>query len=144
MKLSGRGIWIIFCCVLMSAWGCHKQTGNVAGTVRFEEQTLPNGRVVFYCDGGEQPVLMSPIVDGTYTIQDAPTGDARITVETFETKTTTVPGQFNSPDTGDLDFTENISGPFVRLPDRFRAPDQSNLRLTIEPGDNRYDIDLAK
>lgn len=132
--------------VLICFAGCGAKTGDVSGTVRFEGKSLPQGRITFYCEGGDKPVLTSPIADGRYSIQQAPLGNSKITVETFQIRTTRVPGQINSPVPDDVDsgFEETVSGEFVRIPERYRSLSESNLTCQIDAGSNPHDIDLEK
>ena len=143
--------------VLACLVGCSSKKGDVSGTVRFEGEVLPRGRITFYCEGGEQPVLMSNIVDGSYAIEEAPIGNSKITVETFQIKTTRVPGQIDSPTPDDVDTEPKEqpelegdvapttkSGKFIRLPDRYSSLSDSKLTLQIDSGPNHHDVDLEK
>ena len=148
--ISSRGWWLL---LWVSAIGCGTKTGDVSGTVEFKGRALNDGRVTFYCEGGEKPVLISQISNGNYSIVDAPLGQAKITVETFEHRSTPVPGQINSPDPiGDSEDseesepTERITnqGNHVALPARYSSPDSSNLSLEIQPGKNLHALELQE
>ena len=137
---------------LLSCTGCGDKTGDVAGTVRYDGQEIPHGRIVFYCQGGDKLVLMGPISDGSYSIQDVPVGPAKITVETFEQKTTPVPGQFSKhgsmsspipqdqPPDGAAIGDSNRD--YLAIPNRYRSVDRSNLDVEISRGQNVHDVDL--
>ena len=122
--------------------GCGSRMGDISGTVSFNGEPLPSGRIAFYCNGGDKPVLMSPIEAGTYTITGAPLGPSRVTIETFEMKTTPVPEMIGSPQPPDQPATTTAGKEYVRLPVRYASAETSELTHEILAGTNLKDFDL--
>lgn len=91
-------------------------SGSVAGTVAVDGQPLRQGKVVFHPNKGK-PVAVA-ITDGDYTATNLPPGTLTVTIE--------VPEEFKK---------------FVN-PVRYSDPKTSLLRVTVEPGPNRFDIQL--
>ena len=84
---------------------------------------------------------MADIVDGAYSIAKAPAGDCKITVATYETKTTAVPfmpKDAASPPGGG----PKQSGKYVPIPAKYGDPAQSGLTYRIVSGEQVYDIEL--
>ena len=128
-------------CIWMT--GCGPSTGDISGTVSFEGKQLPSGRITFLCEGGDKPVLMSVIDDGSYVINDAPIGNAQVTVETFETTTTAVPNMIASPSPPDQEGQASSSTEYVRIPTRYKARSTSGLKHEIVAGDQARDFELT-
>ena len=140
--------WFI-CCAILCCGGCSKPTGDISGTVQWEGQPLIQGRIAFHCQGGDKPVLMTNVRSGEFAIQAAPLGRCQVTVETFEQKTTRVPGQINSPTPDDVPLPEDEASPvidasYVPLPSRYASPEKSGLEFEVAPGPNTFDIELER
>ena len=143
MMFTRHFTWLLLAIVVLVNTGCGSQTGDVSGTVSFDGKKLPSGRISFLCEGGNKPVLMSSITDGSYLVYDAPIGPARVTVETFEITTTAVPNMIASPLPPDQQNDAASEAEYVRIPTRYRAPTTSDLSHEIVSGDHVRDFHLT-
>lgn len=125
--------------------GCGAPTGRITGTVTFDGKPLPAGRITFLCFGEGRPVLSSPIADGRYLMEAVPVGGARIAVETFNTEAFRQPKPAPGVPAITLSpaFMIGPPGPYVKIPDRYRHPDDSGLSLDIQGGNQVHDIALV-
>jgi hypothetical protein len=116
--------------------------GSVSGKVTFQGKPLPSGRITFFCEGGEKPVMSCNIKDGAYKIDKAAVGSARVSVQTFEFKRVHVPGE---PKSSNLPGDEEPATPgsYVRIPQKYRVPDSSGLTYTITKGAQTKDFELT-
>ena len=144
MTTSASGFpWLLVTAVVATVTGCGVQTGDISGTVSLEGQKLPSGRIVFLCEGGSKPVLMSSIRDGSYAVNEAPIGPARVTVETFELTTTPVPNMISSPSPPDQQAEGAVGAAYMRIPARYKTPTTSGLTHDVVSGNQSRDFDLT-
>lgn len=128
--------------------GCSRPN-RVSGTVTYDGQPLPAGRVTFLCDGEGRPVLSGTIgPDGAYEIENPPVGRARVSVETFKPQPKPPPTGDVIPSSDPFDTLipapwEDV-GPYVPIPNRYGSVKTSGLEFLIEPGSQTFDIPLAK
>ena len=132
--------------VVAAAGGCGGGTGDLRGKVTFNGKPVTSGTVqVFLPDGSTRTSAIAP--DGSYAVNDVPTGAVRIGVsspnpkqryddliafaKTEEQKKKAVP-----PDSATVKS-------WVGLPDAAAQPESSGLSATIKPGDNHQDLALA-
>ena len=126
---------------LLTCTGCGAKSGDITGKVLFRGEPLPAGKISFFCEGGNKPVIARDITAGAYSILNAPLGAARVTVVTFQIKQDPVPGAIQSPVPTDVSAAP--SGPYVAIPDRYRMPDTSGLTYTITAGQQTKDWELT-
>jgi hypothetical protein len=126
---------------IMTIAGCGSPAGMVSGKVAFKGEPLPAGKITFFCEGGGKPVIGRDIANGTYAMPEMPTGNARVTIATFEVKQDAVPGPVQSPKPTDIPAAP--AGPYVKIPDKYRMPDTSGLTYTITSGKQTKNWDLA-
>ncbi len=144
MTMSTRRFaWLLVAIAVAGVTGCGAQTGHISGTVSLDGQKLPSGRIVFLCEGGDKPVLMSSINDGSYIVNEAPIGPARVTVETFELTTTPVPNMIDSPAPPDQQNDAAAEAEYMSIPARYRAPTTSGLIHDIVAGSQVRDFNLT-
>ncbi|MCY2989462.1 MAG: hypothetical protein NTY19_16545 [Planctomycetota bacterium] len=127
--------------VLLTCAGCNAKSGDIAGKVLFRGEPLPAGKISFFCEGGNKPVIARDITAGAYAIPSAPVGEVRVTVVTFQIKQDPVPGAIQSPMPTDVSTAS--SGPYVAIPDRYRMPDTSGLTYTITAGQQTKNWELT-
>lgn len=121
--------------------------GNVTGTVRFEGQPVTAGRITVLCEGGDKPVVFADIKDGTYRIERAPVGSARVTIQAFAAgpaagSVPVPPGA--GPALPIPASVPRVGKPLEGFPDRYLNPDASGLTFEIAPGPQMHDIDLGR
>lgn len=141
----------------LAGTGCGR-TGAISGTVTYKGKPLPGGIVAFL--GQKNTVLISQIKpDGSYLIENIPVGEAQITVETYPPPVVSplmrgnaqqnirhMPAEMaakveqESPAMKEPSKAEQ--GGYVKIPDRYRLPDQSELKYTVKAGSQTYDIKL--
>jgi hypothetical protein len=121
--------------------GCGAPQGTVSGQVKFQGQPLPAGKITFFCEGGTKPVITRDLTHGQYTMPEMPVGNARVAVATIEIKQDAVLGAMQSPTPTDVPAA--ATGPFVKIPDKYRMPDLSGLTYPIVAGKQTKDWDLA-
>lgn len=126
--------------MLLALFGCGRGTGLdvalVEGTVRYRDQPLQQGRVVFTPeDGTPGPAAIGNIQpDGTFSMQTsnrqgAAVGRHIVTVHCRRTAT--------EQEQRNLVITESL------IPDKYWRSDQSPLRFEVRSSEvNRYDIAL--
>ena len=118
----------------MALSGCGG-TGDVSGTVRFNGKPLPGGRVTFTSLEKTAKYAFAPIrEDGSYTIENCPTGPVRITVQAVVPRSGAVP-RGAKPGPG------GRSAP-VLLPVRYADPEKSGLDYVVSRGEQLHDIAL--
>ena len=119
--------------ITFSTSGCGGPfTGEVAGSVRYNGQPLPGGKVtLIHPDGriGEGDINE----DGTYSIPKAPGGDVNVTVYTMP-PIGGIPG---------LSKPVYPAGKYVPIPLKYRKPDTSELKLEVKRGSQEFNIDLT-
>jgi hypothetical protein len=110
-------------------------TGDVSGTVRFNGKPLPGGRVTFTSLEKKGKFVFASIrEDGSYLIENCPTGPVRITVQTVVLRSGVVPAG-KKPGPG------GRSVPVI-LPVRYADPEQSGLDYLVSRGQQQHDINL--
>jgi hypothetical protein len=142
-KSSGIPSWLVGVCVLaiITGVGCGAPTGTVSGRVMFQGQPLPTGKITFFCESGTKPVISRDIADGQYAMPEMPAGNARVTIAAIEIKQDAVPGAIQSPKPSDVPAA--ATGPFLKIPDKYRMPDTSGLTHTILAGTQTKDWELT-
>ena len=136
-----RSVRILAVLVATAAAGCGASKGDVSGTVRFKEAPLPSGRIVFICEGGDRPVLTGTIKDGAYAFSGVPVGPVKVTLQTFEFKSTPVPNQpkdITPPGGGEA----MAAGKYVPIPPRYGSAEGSGLTFHVTGGKQTQNFDL--
>jgi hypothetical protein len=131
--------------LVLAGCGWPAPTGSIAGTVRFGGKPVAAGRLTVLCEGGNKPVFFADIKDGGYSVNGAPVGAARVTVQVFPTqpsadKSPTFPGGAAA-----LPIPANVpraGKPASGFPERYLNPNTSGLRCEIRPGPHTRDFEL--
>ena len=139
------GVGLVSALLGLAGCGWPAPMGSLAGTVRFGGKPVAAGRITVLCEGGNKPVFFATITDGGYSIDGAPVGAARVTVQAFAAhpstgKAPTLPG-----DAPPLPIPANvprIGKPVSGFPERYLTPTTSGLRCEIKPGPQTQDFDL--
>lgn len=129
----------------LAGCGWTPPTGSITGVVRFGGKPVGTGRITVLCEGGKKPVFFAVIANGEYSVQGAPVGAARVTVQAFAAQTPssqapTLPG--NAPSLPIPANVPPVGRPASGFPERYLNPNTSGLRCEIKPGPQTLDFDL--
>lgn len=142
-KMAGgmrRGVRMLLLGLLLAAaGGCGgNKTGNISGTVMFQGKPLPGGFINFYSVGADGAILdqkSGPIDDkGNYSVAKVRTGDAKITVQGPAGEL-----QANMTEKGGM---PKRGKPPVILPPNYGDVKQTDLKYTVTPGEQKYEVVL--
>ena len=150
-----RWLPLILAVLIMTMAGCTSK-GNVTGKVTFKGKPMPGGSVVFFgpsgSGGGSAPI--NP-VDGTYSIENLPTGELKVAVEPYgkperapqpgmgskEPKNTGPPKDINMPPEMAKQYEKKSTGAkHVLVPEQYTKPDTSGFKVTVKAGTTTFDI----
>lgn len=137
------------------AAGCARK-GTVSGKVSYQGQTLDHGTVLFVSPGKK---TVSCVIgsDGSYTIADIPAGTVKIGVQSKllqKTKLTDpeaikrarpeIPAGANLPPGAEKIYgaKQVASSQTVDVPDELADPEKSGKTLTVNGGEQQFDITL--
>jgi hypothetical protein len=128
--------------------GCGGGKGDVSGTVTYNHQPIPWGRITFLCEGGRKPALSSSIRNGSYKISNCPVGLVQIGVESFPARarvTKDMPPQMlkSFQAAGTEEPPPEAIGKHLEIPSRYADPTQSELEYTVQRGVQNHDISLT-
>lgn len=117
---------------------------DVTGKVLFRGKPLPGGQVVFVTVKGG--FNSSAVIDekGNYQIS-APVGEVTIAVDNGMLEPQRGPSvQGFHPKSPDAEETEKpIKGRWVNIPHSYADPSTSDLKYTVKPGPQTYNIELS-
>lgn len=142
---SFAGLSVLGALLGVAGCGWPSPTGSIAGTVRFGGKPVPAGRITVLCEGGKKPVFFADITDGGYSVEGAPVGAARVTVQAFAAQPSTGKAPSLPGDAPPLPIPANvprIGKPVNGFPERYLNPNTSGLRCEIKPGPQTQDFDL--
>jgi hypothetical protein len=151
-RLPARGGLIVL--LLLGAAGC-TGPGTVTGKIKYKNQTLGGGTVVFTVPG-KGSVRSDIGEDGSYTVSKCPPGTANVTVETASAKPAQPPGGRAAPGAGMKPppgaIPEGVDarlyqggekkGKYVWIPDRYNDAGKSGLEYPVHSGSQEINIDL--
>jgi hypothetical protein len=154
MRLMTRRKLIAFALASLSffAVGCGGK-GTVSGKVAYKKTPLPAGLVLFKTESGD--VFHGQIQDGSYTVENVPTGAVKIGIE-VPVAPKGVGGKNVPPPKGKMGPPKGVtlpegveikgpSSPFppgFQFPPYYRDPDKSNLTYTVTSGPQEHNINL--
>lgn len=141
-----RGVVLL---VGLAAAGCGGGTADLSGTVRYNGKPVVYGTVVVLGpDGSTHNGAIQP--DGTYRVADIAAGAVKVMVSSPPP-----PGVKGGRKAGGRDAIDDERGPppdeavspevvkgWVKLPDKYSVPEQTDLTLTLKPGPNAQDLEL--
>lgn len=121
---------------LMGLAGCGGGTGDLSGTVTFNGKPVRVGTVAVAASDGS--ILSGVIQDnGTYSIPNVPSGEAKIAVHSPDPKTVKVAMRKKDEKPPPPDASK-----WVAIPEKYADHAQSELTTTIKTGPNTFPIDL--
>jgi hypothetical protein len=121
------------------ATGCSEnKTGNVSGIVTFQGKPMPGGYIFFTNVASEGSVIAQKSggigEDGAYSVAKVPIGDVKITLqEPAGALEANLPAKGGMP---------RRAPPPVTLPPQYKSVEQTDLKYTVTPGDQKHDIEL--
>jgi hypothetical protein len=128
----------------VSAAGCAPlPTGTVSGKVTTSDgKPLPKGLITFLSEVGKKDVYNAAIVNGQYLTSEIPAGPAKVViVPALETAGGAgVPvekGNDRVPQPKPADGKKPIE-----VPAKYQNADTSGLHLTVQSGENTFDVNL--
>jgi len=133
-----HGCWIApVLATALLAGGCGTPQGRVSGTVTYQNKPVEAGTVTFYVIGAPRPVA-AVITDGKYEAVDISPGEAMVTVSgppPSEPVGKTQKGEGGRPRPTPVPATSSV-------PAKYADSSTSDLRFTVEPGENTIPINL--
>lgn len=122
--------------LVLVATGCGggRDTATVTGRVTYKGQPLTAGSVAIHV-AGRRPATGPINPDGTYRVEQAPVGEAKVAVQTPRPAPATkaAPG----PVPGGAAPVR-----VVPIPDRFADADRTTLSAVVRSGGQQHDIDI--
>jgi hypothetical protein len=115
---------------------------KVKGTVTYKNAPVTGGNLIFHKEG-TYPVVIMP--DGTYQGVDLPVGETTITVETesLNVKPQTYGGKKAMSSAPPPGAATGAAGVYVKIPEKYRSPKTSPLKLNVINGDQVHNIELT-
>lgn len=141
------------------AAGCgpdYKARGSVKGKVTLGKTALTTGTVMFHNANG---ITASGAIDteGNYSVPDAPLGECTITVTVPEQPRDPsvtarwknkmqmpggVKGSVNPEGSEGIELMPNMPTKFMRIDGKYSKPETSDLKYTVEKGEQTHNIEL--
>ncbi len=140
----GKGWGLPLTLAALAAAGCSPATGSISGKVVYTAQdgahVVKGGYVNFTAaDGSRHSADISK--EGTYTVENVPLGDAKVSVDTSSLKPNpNAPNMGNRPPNDpNLAAAKDAAERYVWIPDKYADPASSGLTVTVKAGNNPYD-----
>jgi hypothetical protein len=139
--------------VLLALAGCGSSDGinrggELSGVVRIDGRPLGGGRVEVFSGDGKHSVGCEIRPDGSYTVNEPPLGPCKITVKTsYLQGMPAVPKggkggpQGSSPG---IILPKDVGLVYTPIPAKYEELSTTDLTVTVEPGKQSHDIDLAR
>jgi len=129
---------------LVAAVGCPSKgaKNSVSGKVRLSGDPVAGNIIFVGTDGKKVEAPISP--DGTYLVENPPTGSVKIAVTSFGNMAMPTPS--GGKDTDKLmgaDKGKVTTKMGVPPPAKYASADSSGLTFTVTTGKQKHDIDLA-
>ena len=127
--------------VLTALGGCGNGKGTVSEKVSYQGSSLQYGTVQFVTPGG---VMVGEIdSSGTYTIKDAPTGLAKISVTCQDPEYANYMKKL-SASARDPKIAKPDGKPedFYKIPGKYTNPETSELAFEVKSGSQTFNIEL--
>lgn len=159
------GSVVFFSCMLVLALGCGGPgEGAVSGQVLFDGKPLPGGRLTFRPGDPRQNAVSAEIDERGNFQAVLPAGEVSICIDNRELEppprliAAVPPGlspEFQKalasskvsriePPTPAAAAQEQPAGRYVKIPERYYTIEDSQLKFTVAPGEQRQNIELKK
>jgi hypothetical protein len=146
-------------CVLLSLGfisGCGQKKGSVKGKVTVGGQKVTQGTISFLDANDNSNKGASIQEDGTYSIDNIPSGTKYVSVQSPEPKTSEMPkgpggetamGKVKAPEGEQSGMKtakqiEKMKETWIKIPDDYQDPTKKKLKFEVKPGENTYDIKI--
>jgi hypothetical protein len=133
--------------ILLSSLGCSRGnpqlTGaSVSGTVKYQGKIVTGGMIRLIALRDENETATGRILgDGTFTIPNAPLGEVKVVVDTEMARFDPSTMVKNAPPSA-ITFPKGSPMKYVPIDRKYRDPAQTSVRLTIEKGEQKKDIEM--
>lgn len=120
--------------------------GTISGTVTYNGNPLPGGRITFYPQGKiKTPASAKIDANGKYTIAGCITGPVKITIETFPPQKPAAPVKDAPADQGPK--PSGTAAPLItntiKLPAEYNNPDATPIpAFTVSAGQQSHDVPI--
>lgn len=163
--VSVLGLLTCFALMIGCGGGVTNAPARINGKVTYKGAPVTGGTIGFLSKGGEGGAYSSGIQpDGSFSATDIAAGDIIVTVETESVNPATkaitytggdskMPGKAGAPKPGTAKRMESSPRPsyakenappaYVKIPAKYSKKDQTTLKATLKPGDNKIDFDLT-
>jgi hypothetical protein len=141
-----RGLILLFCLLFT---GCSSQ-GTISGQITYQGKPVPEGTVVMVPAEGQ--AVTGIIKDGHYEVKGIVKGMVKIAVQTTESAAVNrsvqrIPKGMGPPkelglDPAIYDPSAQRQVKSMRIPEKYRDPEQSGLTYTVKGGKQEFNIDL--
>ncbi len=136
--------------------GCSGSKGTITGKVTYQGQPVTGGIVLFVSTAGKGTGRSDIRSDGSYTIENMPTGMAKIAVDTRSAQGPAAgskgpPANMKPPEGAKVPDAAKKSGIYGSaprggnappIPENFADPDKSGLEYMVTGGAQTHPIDL--
>ena len=128
--------WLKPLLLILAGTGCGPHLGHVSGKVLYKNQPLSSGTVLFVGPDGTTRGFSAIAADGTYRIEKVPVGPVKIAVVS---EPRVPPGLANARGPGPQP-PDQMRNDYIPIPARYKDPEHSGLRYTVEGGKQTQDI----
>jgi hypothetical protein len=134
-----KGVGILPLVMVLAATGCEgMKTGNLSGKVTFQDKPLPGGYLNIYSIGADGKVSAQKSAaiseNGDYTAPRVPIGEVKITVQ--------APLGALEPNMSEKGGMPKRGKAPIELPPGYTNLDTTQLKYTVTPGDQKYDVTM--
>jgi hypothetical protein len=150
-----RGGTAVTLCLIALAAGCGQASGRVSGRVLLDGKPVQGGILTFVpANFKGQSVATKVEESGTYSVE-LPAGDMLISFDNRDLAPPPPRAPLPVPKGLRPDVAAKMvrptppapppdrAGRYVKVPDRYYSADTSDLKLTVKPGEQQFDVELS-
>jgi hypothetical protein len=112
-------------------------TGVVTGKVTINNKPLPSGSITFLSEAGNHDAFTATIKDGEYRTGEMPVGPAKA----YISPPLEMPEK--GPEGGDQRPVTKAARKKGPIPHKYLVADTSGLSLTVQKGENPFNVDMV-
>jgi hypothetical protein len=137
--------------LLLLGCGKHGTGGTVSGTLQYKGQAVNGATLHFYPVPGPGPDFAVPVSqDGTFHTSQVPAGEYKVVVQPSKAppggRTPNIPADMDPAQAADLreKFKKAYpeQAPTIPFPDKYMDEDTTNLKCTIQDGEQKLPLQL--